>query len=103
MWLVCTIFNWFVIFQALRNKFTGKTERIPSMMPLVGGICLVFIANLAPSFFSQLPLPAWVGVLILLLDPGSVPYLLLIIIGLPIVSMWHGFAKLINRGNNSAK
>ena len=103
LWLICTVFNWSIVIQALRNKFTGKTERVPSMMPLIGGISLILVANIAPSFFAQSSLPVWIGVLILLLDPGSIPYVLLFIFVLPLVSVWRGFAKLINRSGNAPK
>jgi hypothetical protein len=79
-WLFCVAFNWGVIIQVLRNKFTGDTNRVSSMIPLMGGICLTLVANLAPSTAVHSYLPAGFGVFIWLLDPGSIPYLLFIIV-----------------------
>src|SRR5690349_21428349 len=84
LWLICVIFNYRVLYQHIRNKLTHGGERVPSMLPLVGGICLVLIGLLFPTMVSQYNIPTWVMVLICLLDPGSVTYVLFIVIAMPV-------------------
>ena len=103
IWLICTVFNWGVIIQVLRNKFTGGTERVPSMIPLVGGICLILVSIFFSGWLKQLSLPIWLGVTILLLDPGSIPYLLFVVIGLPFISIWRGLANLFNKARHTSE
>jgi len=64
------------------------------MVPLMGGICLILVSLMAPATTWPKDLfPAWLGVVVILFDPGSIPYLLLIAFGLPLSWVWQKFKK----------